>query len=51
MFESAKVIKLSSADGIEVSDAGPGRGRGIFATKTYKRGDAIFFETPLVSKG
>ena len=44
-----QVVHLSSADGIAVRDAGPGRGRGIFATRSFQRGDTVFKEKPLVS--
>lgn len=40
--------RLGCADNIEVRSAGPDRGKGIFAKKQFKRGDAIFQERPLV---
>ncbi|KAJ9520922.1 hypothetical protein QJQ45_014084 [Haematococcus lacustris] len=44
----AEVIANTSAD-VVVRDAGDGRGRGIYTTRKFVRGDTIFIERPWVA--
>eukprot|EP00798_Chlamydomonas_sp_ICE-L_P030341 gene30341-35341_t len=49
MLQCVQVLLEGAADGIEVKlDAGPNRGKGIFTTRNFSRGDTLFKERPLV---
>jgi hypothetical protein len=43
------VLASLKANGIEIRpDAGGGRGKGVFATKSFQQGDVLWTERPLV---
>lgn len=43
------LITQLNADGVSVSlDAGMGKGKGIFATQAFSKGDTVWTEKPLV---
>lgn len=43
-------LNTSLGRGVEVKlDAGDGKGKGVFTTRDYAQGDAVFIERPLVS--
>lgn len=46
-----QLITQLNANGVSVSmDAGMGKGKGIFATEPFSKGDTVWTEKPLVGK-
>ncbi|MEW5302786.1 MAG: hypothetical protein WDW36_005534 [Sanguina aurantia] len=49
-YHDQLIVELK-ADGVSVSmDAGQGKGKGIFATHSFSKGDTVWTETPLIAE-
>eukprot|EP00887_Chlorella_sp_A99_P006616 scaffold3.g6616.t1 len=46
---SAVELSIAEGRGLEVRDAGEGRGKGVFATQAFAEGDLLFTELPLAA--